>query len=173
MAVKLPLVLSTGGHPEQLQAADSIDGLLPFPYERYSIQTNNVTNMTSDVLATHLTLAPTILNDGQFEVRCNFNYSSDSTTRDVIVVLRHAGGTQGDLLLPDVIGRIREEMKDRGGPSRVGGTATNQEKIGHFEIDLNLVAGTETFTLEISQGAATDTHTVSIWNSRLSVTRVG
>ncbi len=143
----------------------------PFAWEHYYAVNNSVTNTTSIVFIPHLVFTPTIVGAGQYELKWSYASSANRTTRDSIVRVEHVGGTQGNAADPSILYSKRLEMKDAAAISRVGGTGTDQEMTGSGFVELTLPAGPQTFNFLVRTFNA-DTVS-SIWDARLSLTRVG
>jgi hypothetical protein len=140
-----------------------------FPPERYYNDNLLVDTHTSTTFATVLTLAPTVAG-GTYELGYSYTAIGDNAAEDQIVVVRHAGGNQGNAADPEFLHYIRLEPTDSDGISRVGGTGTDQEWPHSGFVEVVLPPGLVTFTIEHRSSLAGST--VSLWDPRLKLVRV-
>jgi len=141
--------------------------ILPF-YQSQKVDTP-LANQSTALLA-HNSLTLVIPDDGLYEVRVFFLWSSDSAATDFISELRHNGAT---------LARQRHEPQDVAGVGIVAdtinaagtiNTGTDQRYPSYMEDDVQLLAGSHTFELVFAASTTNDEPTV--YQSLVKVRRV-
>jgi hypothetical protein len=169
------LMVSNAGVNTHVQIDSALAELIAnapaFAPEHYYASNTLVSNLivNSAVFVTVLTLAPTVAG-GTYELSWNYSSIGNASYLDHIVVVRHAGGTQGNPADPDLLYYARREVADAEGSTRVGGTGTDQEKGGDGFVEVVLPPGLATFTIE--HRSSSNSARVSLWDPRLKLVRV-
>ncbi len=146
-------------------------GHLPFPWEIYYAINNVPTNTTSTAFINHMSLAPATVAGGVYQLMWSYSFSRNNTGSDSIIQIQDVAGIDGNAVDPTIVHYNQIEHKDSAGTSRQGGSGTNQARSASGFIHVNLPAGLQTFNLQIRSSGGTVI--TSIWDARLSLTRVG